>query len=433
MKPAEWNLSLTRRQWLGGAAALGAGTALGFPALARAGFAWPNVARLVSDYVDSRKVANMVVALGFGDDEPLVIASGVDTFAQARKSDADSIYRIYSMTKPVTGMAAISLIDEGRLGLDQPLHEILPAFRNMQVQKVYDGPLTADNLEPAVRPITIRQLLTHTSGLGYGIVQSGPIAEAFRDRGVVPGLVTRLQELPVFRGTAVPSLAEFADRMAEMPLVYQPGTRWSYSMGLDLMGRVIEVVSGQPFDAFLQERFFDPLAMGDTHFQVPRADAGRMTTSYYLDNGTLLPIDLGKDSIFFDTPPFPFGGSGLASTPRDYDRFLKMLVNNGKAGDRRVMSKRAVRLGTSNILPDTLLPGGDYGGKWGFGAGGRVGKGKDKGVYGWAGAAGTVGFVHFPLKLRAGLYTQYMPQSAYPLIDEFPAAVRADLKQRSRA
>jgi CubicO group peptidase (beta-lactamase class C family) len=271
-------------------------------------------------------------------------------------------------------------------------------------------------------------MLTHTAGIGYGIVQSGPIAEAFRDRGVVPGLITRLQALPVFRGTSVPSLALFADRLAELPLVHQPGTRWSYSMGLDLMGRVIEVVAGQPFDRFLQERFFDPLAMGDTHFQVPRADADRMTTSYYLLHGTLLPIDLGSDSIYFDKPPFPFGGSGLASTPRDYDKFLSMLVGRGEHAGKRVMSEAAVALGTSNLLPDTLSPDDAYAtGPWGYGAGGRVGRGSDAGIYGWAGAAGTIGFIDARTGLRAGLFTQYMPQMAYPLIDEFSAAIRADL------
>ena len=433
MKPDHFSASLSRRQWLGGALALGAGAALpALPLRAQQPAAWANVVRLIASYVDSRKVANMVVALGFGQEPPTVIGAGLDSFTAPRRSDANSIYRIYSMTKPITGMAAMMLIDEGKLGLDQPLHEILPAFRTMQVQKVYDGPITPDNLEPAVRPITIRQMLTHTAGIGYSLVQSGPIAEAFRDRGLVPGLVTRLQVLPVFRGTAVPSLELFADRLAELPLVYQPGTRWSYSMSMDLMGRVIEVVSGQAFDRFLQERFFDPLGMGDTHFQVPRAKADRMTTSYYLVNGTLVPIDLGTDSIYFDEPPFPFGGAGLASTPNDYDRFLEMLVNGGEFDGTRVMSEAAVRLGTSDILPDTLEPGGEYGDVWGYGAGGRVGRGEDDGVYGWAGAAGTIGFVHRPLRMRAGLYTQYMPSMAYPLLDEFPAAIRADLAAAGR-
>jgi CubicO group peptidase (beta-lactamase class C family) len=389
---------------------------------------------MVASYVDGRKVANMVVALGRGQAEPEVIAAGVDGFTGARKSDADSIYRIYSMTKPITGMAAMMLIDEGKLALDQPLAEILPKFADMQVQKVYDGAITPDNLEPAIRPITIRQLVTHTSGLGYGIVQSGPIAEGFRRRGVVPGLVTRLQALPVFRGTAVHGLDVFADRLAEFPLVYQPGTQWSYSMGLDLMGRVIEVVSGLSFDRFLQERLFDPLGMRDTHFQVPRADAARMTTSYVLADETLLPIDLGNDSIFFDDPPLPFGGSGLASTPRDYDRFLRMLAGFGLFEGRRVMSEAAVRMGTSDLLPDTVRQGPANGGlgldlsRYGFGAGGRVGKGLLTGTYGWAGAAGTVAFVDIRTGLRGGLYTQYMPSTAYPLTDEFPQAVLRDTR-----
>jgi len=426
-------MQLTRRQWIGGITALGASASLpAMPLRAQSAIDWASVTKLIASYVDSRKVANMVVTLGFGQEPATVIGAGVDSFTAPRRSDADSLYRIYSMTKPITGMATMMLIDEGRLGLDQPLHEILPAFRNMQVQKVYDGPITPDNLEPAVRPITIRQMLTHTAGIGYGIVQSGPIADAFRDRGVVPGLVTRLQGLPIFRGTAVPSLELFADRLAELPLVYQPGARWSYSMSMDLMGRVIEVVSGVPFDRFLQERLFDPLGMGDTHFQVPRTKADRMTTSYLLAGGTLVPIDLGNDSIYFDEPPFPFGGAGLASTPGDYDRFLEMLVGNGEFEGGQVMSERAVRLATSDILPDTLEPGGEYGDLWGYGAGGRVGRGEDAGVYGWAGAAGTIGFVHRPLQLRAGLYTQYMPSMAYPLLDEFPAAIRADLAAMGR-
>ena len=434
MNSATLNAHLSRREWLGGAAATGAVTALGnVPAWAQSGFAWPNVTKLADSYVNARKVANMVAALGFGQRDPAFIARGYDTFARPRLSDADSIYRIYSMTKPITGMATMMLIDEGKLALDQPLYEIIPAFKTMRVQKIYDGPITEDNLEPALRPITIRQLITHTSGLGYGIVQSGPIVKAYQDRGVVPGLVSKLQTAPGFRGTAVPSLKLFAERLAEFPLVYQPGTHWSYSMGLDLMGRVIEVVSGQPFDHFLQQRFFDPLDMKDTHFQVPLKDAERMTTSYYLTDGTLVPIDLGSDSIFLDPPPFPFGGSGLASTPRDYDCFLQMLAGYGSCKGQQIMSEAAVRMGTSDLLPDTVTQKPDRKGldldltKYGFGAGGRVGKGTDLGIYGWAGAAGTIAFVDLKSKLRAGLFTQYMPSDAYPLIDEFAAAIRADI------
>jgi CubicO group peptidase (beta-lactamase class C family) len=199
-------------------------------------------------------------------------------------------------------------------------------------------------------------------------------------------------------------------------------------MGLDLMGRVIEVVSGQPFDTFLQQRFFDPLGMVDTGFYVPQDKANRLTTNYFLNGGMLLPIDPGDASIYLDKPPFPFGGAGLVSTPRDYDRFLEMIVRNGEFEGKRVMSEAAVRMGTSDLLPYTLAPDGGYeGGRYGYGAGGRVGKGAESGIYGWAGAAGTIGFVERNTGLRAGLYTQYMPSMAYPLLDEFPAAILKDL------
>src|SRR5690606_15629480 len=138
--------------------------------------------------------------------------------------------------------------------------------------------------------------------------------------------------------------------------------------------------------------------------------------------------------VYFDPPPLPFGGSGLASTPQDYDRFLAMLLNHGLFEGRRVMTESAVRFGTSNLLPDTVDPANAYeGGAWDYGAGGRVGKGVETGAYGWAGAAGTLGFIYRPLNLRAGLYTQYMPSMAYPLIDEFPAAIRADLAAAGHA
>jgi CubicO group peptidase (beta-lactamase class C family) len=130
-------------------------------------------------------------------------------------------------------------------------------------------------------------------------------------------------------GKTAPSLAIFAERLATLPLVYQPGTRWSYSVGLDLLGRIIELASGQPFDAFLKARIFDPLGMTSTTFRVPAADAARLTTNYFVSNGQLLPIDSGATSIYLDQPAFPFGGAGLVSSPRDYDRFLAMVLNGG--------------------------------------------------------------------------------------------------------
>ncbi len=434
---------ITRRQWLGGMAFAGAGATLAWSrlALAQGAAAWPHVEQLIESYVGQRKVANMVAPLGWAQRAPTVLAEGTLALGGTLPAGEDSLYRWYSMTKPITGMAAMILIDAGKLGLDQPLYEIIPAFKAMQVQKVYDGAITPDNLEPAERPITIRMLLTHTSGLGYAIIQKGPIAKAFLARGITPGVATRLPIPGLPAGNTAHGLAEFADAIAQMPLVYQPGTHWSYSAGLDVMGRVIEVVSGQQFDAFLQERIFGPTGMDSTWFQVPQSQAARLTTNYFDADGTLLPIDVPKNSVFLDPPAVLLGGAGLVGSPRDYDRFLQMLAGYGRIDGKRVMSEAAVRMGTSNLLPETVepTPAGTGApitldiGRYGFGAGGRVGKGAEAGIYGWAGAAGTIGFVDMRRGLRGGLFTQFMPDSAYPLHEAFPAAVTADVITRKAA
>jgi CubicO group peptidase (beta-lactamase class C family) len=333
----------------------------------------------------------------------------------------DSLYRIYSMTKPITGMATMILIDEGKLGLDQPLAEILPAFRDMRVLIDPAGPL--DETVPAIRPITIRQLLTHTAGLGYQIVSKGPLQKAYNDAGLVGGRVSRMP-IPGFPPvTPAPGLAAWADRLAELPLMYQPATKWSYSCSIDLLGRVIEVASGMPFEAFLKKRIFDPCGMTSTWMQVPASEAHRLTDNYGIVGGTPFPIDPGASSIYLDAPEVPTGGGGLVSSPRDYDRFLRMLLGLGRIDGKFVMSEEAVRVGTSNLIPATV----DLTGSWiageGHGAGGR-----SKGAqFGWGGAAGTLAAVDFDLKLRSCLWTQYMPSEAYPIREEFMAAMEQDL------
>lgn len=436
----DFSFSLSRREALRAAAFTGAGAALAaspFAALAQAqaqaqasGEGWPAVARFVNSFVSERKVAGMVATLGWNQDAPQTIAAGSRVFGGTDPVDENTLYRIYSMTKPITGMAAMMLVDEGALGLDQPVHEILPAFREMRVQKTYDGAITADNLEPATRPITIRHLLTHTSGLGYSIVQQGPIRAAYGRRGLIPAQISRMaiaQEF--FGGTPAGSLADFADGLAEMPLVYQPGTRWSYGMGLDLLGRVIEVVSGQAFDAYLQEKLFDPIGMTSTGFRVARGDVDRLAANYFVLGGLPMPIDLPASSVFLDAPPFPFGGAGLVSTARDYDRFLQMIAGRGSIEGRQVMSAAAVAMGTSDLFPDTLAANGafDFGGRrFGFGAGGLVGTGDAAGLFGWFGAAGTAGLVNTAWGLRQTLMTQYMPAETYEAQRRFPVVVAED-------
>ncbi len=385
----------------------------------------PRVRAVMARWVGPGKFPGMVAALGLPGREPEFVPIGSEGFTDPDAMTPDSLFRIYSMSKPVTGMAAMLLVGEGKLALDQPLADILPRFAQMQVQVTPDGSLT--DLRPAKTAITIRHLLTHTAGLGYTIIQRGPLKQAMEDAGLVAGRISRLSVPGLDRGTPVPSLAQFADGLAGMPLVYEPGTRWSYSLGLDLMGRVIEVVSGLSFDEFLRRRIFEPCGMASTFFQVPAAEAGRLTTNYAVAKDIFVPIDKGADSIYLDPPPFPMGGSGLVSSPRDYDRFLRMLSRYGEIDGRRVIAEAAVRMGTGNLLPPGVAGPALMAPKSDFGAGGRVGVGSEAGIYGWAGAAGTVAMVDMKHGIRSALYVQFMPPNANPMLGEFQQALRADL------
>lgn len=416
--------SLFRGLALAGAGATLAGLPFGRQILAAHDVAesWPNVAALADRYVTTRKLANLFLTFGWGQQEHAhTVGGGTLSLARPTPVDVDSLYRIYSMSKPITGMATMILIDEGALGLDQPLHEILPAFRDMRVLVRPDGPL--EETVPAERPITIRQLLTHTAGLGYQIVSEGPLRDAYNALGLVGGRVSRMP-IPGFPPvTPAPGLEAFADRLATLPLMYQPATRWSYSASIDLLGRVIEVASGMEFEAFLRKRIFEPCGMTSTWMQVPQSEAARLTDNYGIINGMPFPIDPGVNSIYLDPPEVPTGGGGLVSSPKDYDRFLRMLLGYGAIDGNRVMSEEAVRVGVSNLLPPTV----DTAGTWlegeGHGAGGR-----SKGAsFGWGGAAGTLAAVDFDLGLRSCLFTQYMPSEAFPIREEFMAAMEQDL------
>ncbi|ALE16915.1 Beta-lactamase class C and other penicillin binding protein [Altererythrobacter epoxidivorans] len=422
------SVSISRRSLFRSSAYLAAGGAMATLPFGRellasdAAASWPAVTAKINEYVAARKIPNMVAAFGWGDEEPQAISRGKLRFGQAPQADMDSLYRVYSMTKPITGMAAMMLISDGKLGLDQPIADFIPGFANMRVLKKADGPL--DDTVPADRPITARHLMTHTAGLGYDIVTKGPLLDAYRKNGIVGGQVSRIPLPGQSRTEPAPGLAAFADRVAKLPLIAQPGTEWSYSIGLDVLGRVIEVASGQSFESFLQDRMFGPAGMTSTFFRVPESEVDRFTDNYGILNGMPLPMDPAKASIYLDKPPIHWGGSGLVMSPRDYDRFLKMVLGYGKIDGKRVMSEPAVRVGTSNLLPKAVNVDKTWIAGQGFGAGGRV-VGQ---TYGWGGAAGTLGSVDFGSGLRAGLFVQYMPSDAFPIRDEFLAALEADMK-----
>jgi CubicO group peptidase (beta-lactamase class C family) len=393
------------------------------------------VQALAERYVAEGKVPGIVVAIGMGDRPPHYFSAGkIAAEPAAQAAGPDTLWRVYSMTKPITGMAAMILVEEGKLKLDQPISDFIPAFKNMRVLDTPDGDSLASH--PAAHPITVRNLLTHTAGLGYSIITKGALLEEYNRLGLNPAQVSAALE-PNMRSARPPSLEAFANKVATLPLAYEPGTKWSYSIGLDVMGRVIEVASGMPFDTFLQKRIFDPLGMKSTYFTVPGSEVGRFATNYYYMGDNRVPVDAGVGSQWLTPPSFPYGGAGLVMSARDYDRFLHMLQNQGTLDGVRVMKPETVRLAMSDLLPagaDTSLLNrlGNTGGKLGFGAGGSVylesvAGSPGKGTYGWGGAAGTVAWVDPTRGVRGTLMVNYMPSEHWPLRADLNKALFADM------
>ena len=430
-KPATSSLgsSFSRRSVLGG---IGTGALLaGMPGIALAkepGASFPGLTKIINGYVADKKVAGMMAMIGFGQAQPQMISAGSLKLGGDKRVDGNTLWRMYSQTKPVTGMAAMMLVEDGLLSLDQPLSDIFPEFADMQVLVDPEGAL--DHVEPAKAPITIRQLQTHTAGLGYTIISKGPIQKAYLAAGLTPGRLSRSPIPGVDPGAPTPDIMTFVKRLSELPLVYQPGTQWSYSLSHDVLSAVIEKVSGKPLDVFLQERMFGPLGMKNMFYHVPADRAVDLADNYAPFAGSLIPVDPGATSIFLDKPPFAFGSTGLVGSAGDYDKFLQMLLGFGKLGDVQVMESDTVKLGMSNLLPDTANTRGTWVANHGFGAGGRSGLGtavSPAGTFGWGGAAGTSAFVDTVRGLRAGGYTQYIPSNSYPFQSDFPKYVYADL------
>jgi CubicO group peptidase (beta-lactamase class C family) len=259
----------------------------------------------------------------------------------------DAIYRVYSMSKPITGVAVMMLLEEGRFRLDDPVSVYLPSFKGL---KVLDGEDSSGlKLVDARREVTIRDLLRHTSGLTYG----GPA-----------NAVSRLyQSKNLFDPNT--TLEQMLDKLGSIPLLYQPGTRWEYGISMDVLGRLVEVVSGQPLDVFMQKRIFDPLKMVDTGFFVPDEKMARLATCYtYVQGKPLSPLPpaRGIDAYRRGKNRILSGGGGLVSTASDYLRFATMLLRGGELDGVRILGPRTVALMRTNQLPPGVEPA-DWGGK----------------------------------------------------------------------
>ena len=265
--------------------------------------------------IDSGRLAGIEVMINRRGRTAFHHCTGKRDLARGTNATPDTIYRVYSMTKALTSVAVMMLYEEGRFQLDDPVSKVLPAFSNMRVFTGggYGSVITV----PAVRDITYRDLLTHTSGLTYGFMQAGPVDAAYRAQGI---------ELP---GTEK-SLAEMMNLLAAQPLIAQPGAEWNYSHATDVLGHLVAAMSGQPFDQFLRERVIAPLGMTDTDFVVPAAKVNRFAANYMRgEDGRPKLIDDPEKSRYLAPPKAPSGGGGLVSTARDYMRFCQMLLGKG--------------------------------------------------------------------------------------------------------
>ena len=385
------------------------------------------IARLQSvldAYVASDKIPGVAVAVGYGDAPPSFVSAGhIADDANAPAAGPDSLWRVYSMTKPITALAAMKLIEDGKLQLDEPIGDILPAFRSM---RVLTSPATSLNSRPATRPITVRELLTHTSGLTYQFFPS-PLAKEYARLGLLGGRAG-----PEATAAQPHSLAEFADRVAGLPLLAEPGTEWHYSIGLDVLGRVIEVASGMPFERYVQTKLLDPLGMNSTYWTVPPSATSRLATAYYWKGEQRLPFEVGATSMWLQPPAVFYGGAGLVSSARDYDRFLQMLAGGGRIGGIRVLKPATVQLALSNLLPPNVRIMGNITSApvtaGGFGAGGEVfmknvPQGVHNGTYGWFGAAGSFAYLDPVKHLRVTVMVNYFPDRKWPLYDDVVKAL----------
>lgn len=341
---------------------------------------------------------------------------GKADIASGRAIEDDAILRIYSMSKPITAVAILMLYEEGLLQLDDPVSRFIPEFADTRVVVGDHGGKLAT--EPLVRPITVRHLLTHTSGLIYGFSGGGTLERLYSEHATDFGPQD---------GT----LEAVCRRLAALPLDHQPGARWTYGVSIDVLGRIVEVISGQSFDRFLQQRIFAPLDMRDTFFELPPDRLDRYVPCYQRgpDDG-LLPYDGTADSVHAAGVTCFSGGGGLLSTARDYQRFAEMLRGGGALGDVRILGPRTVAFMASNHMPggvdlaamgQPVFSETSYEGI-GFGLGvsvvldpARAQVLTSRGEYAWGGMASTAFWVDPEQDMSVLFMTQLVPSSSYPL------------------
>ena len=299
----------------------------------------------------------------------------------------DAIYRIHSMTKPVTAVAMLQLYEQGKWSLDDPITKFLPELAGM---KVYKGKDAQGNmlLVDAIRSATMRELMTHSAGFAYGMDDTTPVDTIYKSANM----------------SNAPNLTSFVKTLAKLPLAYQPGEKWMYSLSVDLQGAIVERLTGKTLPQYLQDNIFGPLKMNDTAFNIPESKRSRLVKLYVASDDKKsiapfagqAPFDVMEKNLFIDPPPLPSGGGGLVSTMADYARFAQMLLSGGTLEGARILAPESVKLMMTNQLGDKAYQAYqvDHSGQ-GFGLNGSVvvdpskSLKQGKGTYSWGGAAGT--------------------------------------------
>ena len=395
-------------------------------------------------YVDDGKIPHVSILVKQDNKEIFRHVYGKSDIASNRVADKDTIYRIYSMSKPITGVAIMQLLESGKLRLNDKVSKYIPAFKNTKVLNTK----FQDYVVKPKREITIRDLLTHTSGLTYSWAGEGPVHQIYRKYNIRPYFFGSLDaKLAKFPGNT----CEFASIAASAPLLHNPGEDWSYGINMDVLGCVVEVVSGMSFADYLDKNIFKPLKMKSTGFSVKSTDKKSFTSLYtsgafstdgeivgplganYSDlefSKSLRSIDaFDKSPYLSDASKLYDGGSGLVSSVDDYSVFSEMLLNNGELNGVRILSEASVKLMSRNHLnlddPDAASFGVSG---LGFGLtvgvledAGQAGMFGPDGQYFWGGAASTTFWVDPETKITAVLMTQFMPSDKYPLREDLRA------------
>ena len=388
-----------------------------------------NIDKHFKRYVDEGRLAGFAVAVARRGEVAHFGMYGHKDSETSAPITSDTMYRIYSMTKPVTSIALMMLVEQGLLQLTDPVSKFIKSFGETRVWNT--GTILKPMTAALTEPIRVWHLLTHTSGLTYGFNYADVVDDMYRRAGFETGLSYN------------ESLEVVCDKIASLPLVFQPGSSWNYSMATDVVGRIIEVISKMPLDEFLEKNIFAPLGMTDTAFFVPEEKRSRLASLYRYDevNHSKIKLDaLGNSSL--ENPKFLSGGGGLISTAGDYFKFIKMLEGRGKSGDVRIVSSRTIDLMTQNHLPnnaDISTYGRPIGEEFlydglGFGLGFSVVVDQaktrvacPKGTFAWGGMASTAFWVDPVNEISAMFFTQLIPSGVYPIRQYLRSLVYAAL------